>query len=132
GDLAAVASQLRRSLIATHRRTPPPRPSAPSRVSLQPTMGRMLWRLSVVLLAFGTICAGALSAVTLWVLFGSPVEPRRSNADALGLSSESGKGESLRRIGPLRAGDASRQDLAREAGAQGRSGSSSVDAAEQK
>src|SRR5437879_6455992 len=63
-DLAAVASQLRRSLIATHRRTMAPRPSAPSRVSQRPTIGRMLWRLSVVLLALGTIGAGALSAVT--------------------------------------------------------------------
>src|SRR2546430_8196417 len=63
-DLAAVASQLKRSLIAKHLRTPPPRPSAPSRVSQRPTIGRMLWRLSLVRLALGTICA-----VTLWVLF---------------------------------------------------------------
>jgi hypothetical protein len=131
-DLAAVASQLRRSLIAKHRRTPPPRASAPSRVSQRPTIGRMLWRLSVVLLALGTICVGALCAVTLWVLFGSPLEPRWSDADTLRLSFESRKGEPLGRIGPLTAGDASRQDLAREAGAQGRSGSSSADAAEQK
>ena len=60
----------------------------------------MLWRLSVVFLAVGTICAGALSAVTLWVLFGSSLEPRRSNADAPGLSFEARKGESLGRIGP--------------------------------
>src|SRR5439155_5300758 len=58
--------------------------------------------------------------------------PRRSNADAPGLSSEARKGESPERIGPLRAGDPSRQGLARDAGAQGRSGSSSADAAEQK
>src|SRR5438105_13760964 len=68
-DLAAVASQLRRSLIAKRRRTPPPQASAPSRVSLGPTIGRMLWRLTVVVLALATISAGALSAVTLWVLF---------------------------------------------------------------
>jgi hypothetical protein len=136
-DLAAVASQLKRSLIAKHRRTPPPRASAPSPVSRRPTIGRMLWRLSVALLAVVTICAGALSAVTLWVLFGSPLEPRRSDAGTPGLSFEARKGQSLRgeslgRIGPLKAGDASRQDLAREAGEQGRSGSSSADAAEQK
>jgi hypothetical protein len=136
-DLAAVASQLKRSLIARHRRTPPPRASAPSPVSQRPTIGRMLWRLSVALLAVVTICAGALSAVTLWVLFGSPLEPRRSDAGTPGLSFEARKGQSLKgeslgRIGPLKAGDASRQDLAREAGEQGRSGSSSADAAEQK
>src|SRR5205809_632441 len=131
-DLAAVASQLRRSLIAKHRRTPPPRPSAPSRVSQRPTIGRMLWRLSVVLLALGTICAGALSAVTLWVLFNSPLEPRRSTAARRGLGFEGGKGEPLGRIGAVKAGDASRQGVARDAGAQGRPGSSSADAAEQK
>src|SRR5947209_19359705 len=87
-DLAAVASQLNRSLIAKHRRTPPPRPSAPSRASQQPTIGLMLWRLSVVFLALGTICAGALCAVMLWVLLGSPFEPRRSNAGAPGISAE--------------------------------------------
>src|SRR5439155_20123694 len=58
--------------------------------------------------------------------------PRRSNADAPGLSSEARKGESPERIGPLRAGDPSRQGLARDAGAQGRAGSSSADAAEQR
>jgi hypothetical protein len=131
-DLAAVASRLRRWLIAKHRRTPPPRPSAPSRISERLTIGRMLWRLSVVLLSLGTICAGAICAVTLWVLFSSPLEPQRSNADALGASFEARKGESLGRIGPLNAGDASRQGLARDAGAQGRPGSSSADAAEQK
>src|SRR6266571_317821 len=68
-DLAAVASRLRRWLIATRRRTPPPRPPAPSRVSQRPTIGRMLWRLGVVLLSLATISAGVLSAVTLWVLF---------------------------------------------------------------
>src|SRR6266568_6681931 len=85
-DLAAVASQLGRWLIAKHRRTPPPRPSAPSRVSERLTIGRMLWRLGVVLLSLATISAGVLSAVTLWVLFS--LEPQRSNADALGSSFE--------------------------------------------
>src|SRR5438094_10607870 len=74
-DLAAVASQLRRWLIAKRRRTPPPRPSAPSRVSERLTIGRMLWRLSVVVLSLGTIGAGAISAVTLWVLLSPPLEP---------------------------------------------------------
>ena len=131
-DLAAVASQLRRSLAAKHRRTPTPRPSAPSGVSQRLTIGRMLWRLTVVVLALGTICAGAICVVTLWVLLSPPLEPQRSNADAPGLSFDARKGESLGRIGPLKAGDASRQGLARDAGAQGGFGSSSADAAEQK
>ena len=38
----------------------------------------MLWRLSVTLLWSVTICAGALSAVTLWVLFETPHEPPKS------------------------------------------------------
>src|ERR1700704_3823991 len=63
-DLAAVASQLRRSLIAKHRRRPP-RASTLSRVPQRLTVGRMLWRLTVVVLALGTICAGAICAVTL-------------------------------------------------------------------
>src|SRR5437773_2275298 len=58
-DVAAVASRLRRSRIAKHRRTPPPRASASSRVSERPTIGRMLWRFTVVILALGTISAGA-------------------------------------------------------------------------
>ena len=130
-DLAAVASQLRRSLAAKHRRTPTPRPSAPSGVSQRLTIGRMLWRLTVVVLALGSIGAGAICAVTLWVLLSPPLEPQRSNADPPGASFDARKGESLGRIGPLTAGDASHQGLARDAGAQGRPGSSSADAAEQ-
>src|SRR5204862_1872824 len=42
GDLAAVASRLRRSLVVRRRRTPPPRASAPSPVSQRLTIGRML------------------------------------------------------------------------------------------
>src|SRR5260221_5897441 len=55
-DLAAVASRLRRWLIAKHRRTPPLPPSAPGHVSERLTIGRMLWRLSVVVLSLGTTC----------------------------------------------------------------------------
>src|SRR5258707_1205283 len=47
-DLAAVASQLRRSLIAKHRRTPLPRPSAPSRVSQRLTRALAPHRRSLV------------------------------------------------------------------------------------
>lgn len=131
-DLAAVASRLRRSLLAKPQRTLPPRAPAPARVSQRRSIGDMLWRLTVVLLALGTISAGALCAVTLWVLFGSPLEPRRSTADALGSSIEARTGEPIVRGSPLKVGDASRQDFARVAGAQGLSGSSSADAAEPK
>jgi hypothetical protein len=97
-----------------------PQASAPTRVSWRPTIGRMLWRLSVVLLALGTICAGALSAVTLWVLFGFPPEPRNSDADTLGAQFEARKGASLEGVGPLNLTGASQQKFGREPGAQGR------------
>lgn len=101
GDLAAVLSRLRRSLIAMrHRRTPPPRAPAPSRVSPGPGAGRVLWRVSIVLLGFGSICAGALCAVMLWVLFGFPSEPRRSDAATPGLQLEAAKGEPVGPTGP--------------------------------
>lgn len=70
-------------------------------------------------MALGTICAGTLSAVTLWVLFGFPPEPRRSDADTLGSQFEARKGESLGGVGPLNVTGASRQDFEREHGAQG-------------
>src|SRR5512142_2701772 len=71
------------------------RPSAPGRISEGFALGRKLWRLGIALLWFVSICAGALTAVTLWVLFGFPPEPRSSNADTLGSQFEARKGESL-------------------------------------
>jgi hypothetical protein len=99
------------------------RPSAPSRISKGLTIGRMLWRLSIALLWFVSICAGALTAVTLWVLFGFPPEPRRSDADTLGSQFEARKGESLAALGALKVTGAARPALGRE------SGTSSPDAA---
>lgn len=119
-DLMALASWLRRSLPAPHRRTPQPRASAPSRPSWGAACGRLLWRLSLVLLGFGTILAGALSAVMLWVLFGFPGEPQKNNPEAPALSFEARKGEPLGPLGPLKAGDASRPELGHEAKAQDR------------
>ncbi len=116
-DLAAVASRLRLLLTAKHRRT---RPSEPSRISQGPTIGRMLWRLRIALFGFISICAGALSVVTLWVLFGFPPEPRTSDADTHRSQLEAQKVESLGGIGPLNVTGTSRQDLGREPGAQGR------------
>jgi hypothetical protein len=119
GDLAAVASRLRRSPIAKYRRTGTPRAPAPARVPPPPTIGRVLWRFSLVLFAFATICAGALSAVALWVLFGFPPEPRGGGADTLGSQFEARKGESPGGVGPLNVTGGSRQELGHAAGAQG-------------
>jgi hypothetical protein len=140
-DVAAVASQLRLLLTAKRRRM---RLSAPSRTSQGRPIGRMLWRLSIALFGFVLICAGALSAVMLWVLFGFPPEPQKSDADTLGSHFEARKGESLGGVGPLKATGAAWVDPGREPGAQSRpeaqvtspsiasSGSSSPDAAEPK
>lgn len=119
-DLAAIASRLRLPPITTHRQARPPRASAPTRVSQRAAIGGIVRRLSVVLLALGTICAGALSAVTLWVLFGFPAEPRKSDADTLGAQFEARKGASLGGVGPLNLTGASQQNFRREPGAQGR------------
>jgi hypothetical protein len=71
----------------------------------------MLWRLSIALFGVVTICAGALSAVTLWVLFSSHPEPRRSGTSAPGWQFEARKGESPGGAGPLNVTGASRHDL---------------------
>ena len=81
----------------------------------------MLWRLSVALLWFVSICAGSLAAVTLWVILGFPPEPRKSDADTLASQFEARKGESRGDVGPLNVTGAARSDLGREPGAQGRS-----------
>ena len=107
-DLAAVASRLTLSLTMSRRR---PRPSAPSRTSQGLTIGRILWPFSIALFGFLSICAVALSAVTLWLLFGFPPEPRRSDAETLGSQFEARKSGSLGGVGPLTATGASRQDL---------------------
>jgi len=105
------------------------RPSAPSRTSqgLRTsqgfTVGRLLWRLSIALLWCVSICAGALTAITLWVLFGFPPEPRSSDANTLGSQFEARKGESLAALGALKVTGAARADLGRG------SGTSSPDAA---
>src|SRR5690349_13764876 len=99
------------------------RPSAPSRTSQGFNLGRMLWRLSIALLWFASICAGALTAITLWVLFGFPPEPRSSDANTLGSQFEARKGESLAALGALKVTGAARADLGRG------SGTSSPDAA---
>jgi len=99
------------------------RPSVPSRTSKGFAIGRILWRLSIALLWFVSICAGALTAVTLWVLFGFPPEPGSSNADTLGTQFEARKGESLAALGALKITGAARPALGRE------SGTSSPDAA---
>jgi hypothetical protein len=119
-DLATVASRLSLLLTANRWRTRPSPPSAPSRISQGPGIGRVLWRLSIALLGFGSICAGALAVVILWVLFGFPPEPQRSDADPLRSQFDVRKGEPVGSVGPLKVTGTSRQDLGREPGAQGR------------
>jgi hypothetical protein len=138
-DVAAVASRLRLLLTAKRRRTRPSRPSAPSRILQGPPIGRLLWRLSIALFGFVLICAGALSGVTLWVLFSFPPEPQKSDANTLGSHFEARKGEPLGSVGPVKIIGAAPVDPGREPGAQGwpeaevtSSGSSSPDAAEPK
>ena len=80
----------------------------------------MLWRLTIVLLWFVSICAGALAAVTLWVFFEFPSEPRKSEANTLALQSEARKGESPGDAVPLKTTEAARLEPAREPGVQGR------------
>ena len=50
----------------------------------KPIVARVLWRLSIALLWFVSICAGALAAVTLWVIVGFSPEPQKSDANTLG------------------------------------------------
>src|SRR5690348_3794014 len=86
-------------------------------------LGRWIWLFSIALLWFASICAGALTAITLWVLFGFPPEPRSSDANTLGSQFEARKGESLAALGALKVTGAARADLGRG------SGTSSPDAA---
>jgi hypothetical protein len=116
-DLAGVASRLRHLLSVNRRRT---RPSAPRPISEEPSIGRMLWRLSIALFGVLSICAGALSAVTLWVLLGAAPQPQKSRADTLGSHSEATKGASLGGAGPLNATEAVRVESGPEPRTQGR------------
>jgi hypothetical protein len=119
-DLATVASRLSLLLTANNWRTRPSQPSAPSRISQRASIGRLLWRLSIALLGLVSICAGALAAVVLWVFFGFPPEPQRSDAATHRSQLEVRKGESVGSVGPLQVTGASRQDIGREPEAQGR------------
>lgn len=93
GDLAAVLSRVG-MLGGGQRRRTPQRPASP-----RPTIGRRLWRLSVAFLAFVTICAGALSAVTLLVLFNLALETRKIDRAASKSQVEAGTGGSLGGVG---------------------------------
>jgi hypothetical protein len=119
-DLAAVASRLRLPATVTRRRTPPPAPSPISsqisqgpKISQGPTIGRMLWRVGIAIFGFVSIAAGALAAVTLWVLVGSSPQPQRSPSDILGSQFEARKGEAIGGAGPLNVTGGARTDIAR-------------------
>ena len=80
---------------AKHRRPQQPPAPAPSRSGSG--VGRALWRVSMVLLGVVLLCSGALSAAMLWVIFGSPLEPRHSAPDTPGLRAEAASNASLSR-----------------------------------
>jgi hypothetical protein len=145
-DLTAVVSRLRLWLIAEYRRTGPLRASALRSISGESVYGRILRFLRVALLGLLSGSAVVLVGAMLWVLYGSPTQPRSNNVYTPGARLAAGSGESLGGVGPLEVTGASRRDLGREPGAQGRpvaealippaapsdlSGSSSVNAAEQ-
>jgi hypothetical protein len=145
-DLAAMVSRFRRSLNAKHRHTRPPRISVPRHISWGSVCERVLRFLRVAFWGLASSCAVVLFGFTLWVLYGSPIQPRSSDVHSPGLRFETRKGETLGVVGPLQVTGASRQDLAREPGPQSRpiveatipsiapsnqSGSSSAGAADQ-
>jgi BA14K-like protein len=135
GDLAAVAARLRASRRARRRRTPPPpRTAVPAPASAGPSAGRVLWRLSVVLLGLGSICAGVLCALMLWVLFGFPLEARNSEANAPGSRVETASGAPIGNGGAAPAAEVSRPEAGGQPATQiapaAGSGSSSPAAAE--
>jgi hypothetical protein len=109
-DLAAAASRLRLPLTAKYRRTGEPRASAPSRIAWRSVCGRALRYLGIGLWALGSGCAVVIAAITLWLLYGLPVEPQKSDAGTAASQS----------IGPPKAGAASAQELGREPAAQDR------------
>jgi hypothetical protein len=121
GDLGAVASWLRLLLITKQWRPPRPRVSAPRRTSWGSAYGRTFHFLSLALFGLVSVSALGIAGLMLWALYGVPGEPRKRDADTLGLRFEARK-EPPGHSGPLKAGETSQHDFAREPGALGRLG----------
>jgi hypothetical protein len=106
-DLGAVASRLGSLLAAGHRRPEPP----PSRIpSPRPGFGRVVWRVGMVFLGVLLLSSGAISAAMLWVIFGSPLEPRHGDPNTPGLRAEATTDASRPRTGAVNAAAPSRPD----------------------
>jgi hypothetical protein len=87
-DLTAVVSRLRLWLIAEYRRTGPPRASALHSILGEPVYGRIPRFLRIALLGLLSGSTVVLVAVMLWVLYGSPTQPRSSNVHIPGRGSQ--------------------------------------------
>ena len=149
-DLTDVVSRLRLWLFAEDRRTGPWRASALHSTLREAVYGRIPRFLHIALLALLSGSTVVLVVATLWVLYGSPAQPRSSNVHTPGARFAAGRGESLGGVRPLEVTGASQRDRVREPAAQAglqsrpvaealippaaasaQSGSSSVNAAEQ-
>ena len=117
-DLTAVVSRLRLSLLAINRRTGPPRASAFRSISGKAVYGRIHRFLHIALLGLLSGSTVLLVGVMLWVLYGSPIQPRSNNVHIPGARLAAGRGEALGGVGPLEVTGTSRRDLGRELGAQ--------------
>jgi hypothetical protein len=91
----------------------------------------MFWRVSKVLLGGLLVCSGVLSAAMLWVIFGFPLEPRRSDPDAARSRIEAANGASLSPRGTVNAAAPSRPEVGPMAEAPIQPGPSSTAAAAQ-
>jgi len=132
-------------LIAKRWRPPSRRVSAARRTSWGSVSGRAFSFLNLTLFGLASLTALAVAGLMLWVVYGTPVEPRKSGADTLALQFEIRKGEPLGRISPPKAGETPQRDSGLEPGrgragadvtapsigSSGVIGSSSADAAEQ-
>jgi len=130
-DLGGVVSRLWLWLAAQHQRPQPPPVPTPSRISSGSRVGRVLWRVCMVFLGLVLVCSGALSAAMLWVIFGFPLEARRSDPGTPALHAEATNDASLSRKSTVNAAEPSRPDVEPIAQAPIQPGSSSAGGAEQ-
>jgi hypothetical protein len=127
-----VETRLRLLLAAKDRRPQPPPAPTPSRISSESGTGRVLWRVTKVLLGVLFVCCGALSAAMLWVVFGFLLGPRHSDRDTPGSRIEATSDASLSRRGTVNAAEPSRPDVGSAAEAPIQPGPSSAGATEQR
>ncbi len=100
----------------------PPPVSAPIRIAWGATIGLVLRWLGIALFGLVTGSAVALAGVTIWALYGSPFEPRKTHAEAPSLRLEAAKSEAPGRAGPLAVTGAPPQHVEHEPAAPGQPG----------